>query len=207
LYIPKQFLVANEEQLIDFVQENSFGILFSQAGGEPFATHLPFLIEKDSNGDLYLLGHMARSNPHWNKIEENVLVVFSGPHAYISPTWYQEEKSVPTWNYISVHTYGEFNLINSSKELLYIINQTINKYESQMPTPWATDIFSEFNSQLMQAIVGFKIKITKIEGKWKLNQNHSTDRRRKLIDGLRQTNDYFSLKIADLMEDTLDNLR
>jgi transcriptional regulator len=76
-----------------------------------------------------------------------------------------------------------------------------------MPTPWATDIFSEFNSQLMQAIVGFKIKITKIEGKWKLNQNHSTDRRRKLIDGLRQTNDYFSLKIADLMEDTLDNLR
>ncbi|MBP1906333.1 transcriptional regulator [Paenibacillus turicensis] len=207
MYIPKPFLVANEEQLIAFVQEHSFGILFSQSEGEPFATHLPFLIEKDASGDLYLLGHMARSNPHWSKIEGNVLVVFNGPHAYISPTWYQEEKTVPTWNYISVHTYGEFNLINSSKELLNIMNQTINKYESQMPTPWETDLLSEFNSQLMKAIVGFKIKITKIEGKWKLNQNHSTDRRRKLIDGLRQTNDYFSLKVAGLMEDTLDDLR
>lgn len=204
MYIPKHFQLTEEKQLISFIEEHSFGILFSQTEEDPFATHLPFLIEKDSDGELFLISHMARANPHWSSIKGKALVVFQGPHAYISPTWYQEENTVPTWNYISVHAYGEFSLIDSSEELADLIERTVRTYESNRQTPWKTNMNNAFNSQLMQAIVGFKIRITKLEGKWKLNQNHSIERRKRLIEGLRQTNDYLSSKVADFMEKTIE---
>lgn len=203
MYIPKHFQVTDIQKLISFIKEYSFGILFSQKDGEPFATHLPFLIEQDECGQFYLLGHMAKTNPHWEYIQGQVLVVFQGPHAYISPTWYQEENAVPTWNYATVHVYGEFILVDEQDELLRILHHSIQQYESSMEPPWKTDLFNEFNRQLMKMIVGFKIKINRFEGKWKLNQHHSVERRKRLIDGLRKMGDENSSKIADLIEQTI----
>jgi len=202
VYIPKHFQVTDMQKLTSFIKEHSFATLFSQTAGEPFATHLPFLLDKDASGEYYLLGHMARTNPHWEYIKDQVLVVFQGPHAYISPTWYQELNSVPTWNYAAVHVYGEFVSV-AQEELLQILKDTINTYEASLVLPWMTDLNNDFNGQLMKMIVGFKIKITRIEGKWKLNQNHSADRRIRAIAGLRQLKDSDSNKIADLMERTL----
>lgn len=203
MYIPKSFQVTDPETLTTFIKENSFGTLFSQTDGVPFATHLPFLIEQDGKGDWYLLGHMAKSNPHWELIRHTVLVVFQGPHAYISPSWYQDENTVPTWNYAAVHVYGELVLIDKHEELCRIIGNTVHQYESSMEEPWKTDLHNEFNTQLMKMIMGFKIKIERMEGKWKLNQNHSIERRKKVIEGLRKMKDAQSSQVADWMELTL----
>src|SRR4051794_27392492 len=100
MYVPSAFAESDLNKLHDFIERNSFGLLVSLVKGVPFATHLPFLLERNSGPDGSLVGHMARANPHWQELEaQTVLVVFSGPHAYISPTWYEAENVVPTWNY------------------------------------------------------------------------------------------------------------
>ncbi|SDW61491.1 FMN-binding negative transcriptional regulator [Paenibacillus sp. CF384] len=203
MYIPKYFEVTDIPELVKFIKAHSFGTLFSQTDGAPYATHLPFLIEQDDSGQYYLLGHMAKTNPHWTYIDGQVLVVFQGPHTYISPTWYQEENTVPTWNYTAVHVYGEYIPVTLQDELAGILNQTISTYEASMETPWTTDIRSSFNEQLMNMIVGFKLRITSFEGKWKLSQIHSTERRTKVIQGLRKSSDVNANQIADMMEQRL----
>ncbi|WP_308634376.1 FMN-binding negative transcriptional regulator [Paenibacillus silvisoli] len=203
MYNPKHFQAAELPELMAFVEKYSFGTLYSQTDGEPFATQLPFLLERDADGQLYLLGHMARVNPHWRLIADRVLVVFQGPHAYISPTWYQEERTVPTWNYATVHASGEFELVESGEELIRILNRTVEKYESSMEAPWRADMTSPFQTQLMQGIVGFKVKIIRFEGKWKLSQNHSDERRERVINALRLSERDNAQAVADLMEENL----
>lgn len=207
MYIPKHFQVTDLEKMISFIRENSFGILFSQYDGELFATHLPFVIKTDENGEYYLISHFAKANSHWEFIRDRVLVVFPGPHSYISAAWYQEENTVPTWNYIAVHVYGDFIRVDDRKELIKIIEDTIDYFESPSENPWKTDLSNEFNSRLLDAVVGFKIKMNRIEGKWKLSQNHSVERRKRVIEGLRKTNNAEARKIADLMEQELGHNR
>lgn len=199
MYIPKAFAVTDKNKLFQFIREYSFGILFSQTNSVPFATHLPFLVDAHAGANGVLLSHMAKGNPHWKDIHnEEVLVVFHGPHAFISSLWYKEEKVVPTWNYAAVHVYGTFIRIDDKDELKQVIRNTLEVYEPGSP------LFSRLDEEifdgLFNAIVGFKITINKIEGKWKLSQNHSIERQKKLIDALNATHDADSHKIARLME-------
>ncbi|MDF2721425.1 MAG: transcriptional repressor of sporulation and degradative enzyme production [Paenibacillus sp.] len=206
MYTPKHFQMEDPQRLTAFIQQHSFGTLFSQTDGELCATHLPFLLEQDRSGQWLLLGHMAKANPHWTTIGSGgeVLVVFQGPHAYISPGWYEERApAVPTWNYVAVHAHGEFSLIEEPERLRSILQQSIERYESKREQPWRTDLGNDFNRQLMNAIVGFAIKINRMEGKWKLSQNHAAERRKRVIDGLRTRKDAHAHEIADLMEQTL----
>lgn len=196
MYIPEAFLEKDQKALFDFIQENSFGILFSQREGTPFATHLPFLVDKE-NSTLY--GHMARANPQWQDLQGGVLVVFQGPHAYISPSSYGEKNAVPTWNYIAVHLYGEFSIVEG-EELKSILQGSISSYERTMQNPWDTDLDNEFNKSLMKNIIGFRIKVTSLEGKWKLSQNHSLERREKVIKQLLESEDDNKKKIGEKMK-------
>lgn len=201
MYIPKAFEVNDKTKLVEFIKKNSFGVLFSQIEDKPFATHLPFLIEENKGENGVLIGHMAKPNPHWKNLDsKEVLVVFSGSHAYISPTWFNETNTVPTWNYVAVHIYGEFNLVENKQELKDILEKTVDFYESTMPNPWKVEFDNKYIDGLMNGIVGFEINIKKIEGKWKLNQNHSVQRQQNLINGLKTRNDYNSQEIAELME-------
>ena len=127
-----------------------------------------------------------------------MLAVFQGPHSFISSLWYKEEKVVPTWNYAAVHVYGKIVRIDEKDELKQIILNTLKIYEPN--TPLLSRLDEEFFEGLLNAIVGFKIKIDKIEGKWKLNQNQSVERQQKLIDSLKSIGDHKSLEIARLME-------
>ncbi|HET7577976.1 MAG TPA: FMN-binding negative transcriptional regulator [Bacillales bacterium] len=199
MYIPKRFEVKDKETMTEFIRENSFGILFSQNGKGPVATHLPFLIKEDT-----LIGHMAKMNEQWKEIENEVLVVFSGPHAYISPSWYEETDVVPTWNYTAVHVYGEFTPVFEGEELEEILADTVHFYESSMPEPWKMDTQNDYYNRSLKAIVGFKIKITKMEGKWKLNQNHSRARQERVIRQLEKRKDPNARAIADLMRGNLE---
>jgi len=203
MYIPKAFAETDTEKLFDFIEANSFGILFSQRNGQPFATHLPFLLERSSESTDWLRGHMARANPHWHDLEGEVLVVFPGPHAYISPAWYEEDQTVPTWNYVAVHVYGQISLIDDNEQLLKIVEDSVKFYEAARSAPWMLDTAQEYIHKLLKGIVGFKIEITRLEGKWKLSQNHSVTRQERVVSALRQSLDQNSREIAQLMAENL----
>lgn len=165
MYVPSSFKVTDEDMLYDFMEQNSFAILFSHANQMPLATHLPLLIDRNKG---CIFGHMAKANPQWREIKEDVLVVFNGPHTYISPSWYETNQAVPTWNYTTVHVTGKFNVIENQDELLHILDKTTSTYESDMGHPWKMDsLDSNLLVKLTEAIIGFKIDISNIEGQWK----------------------------------------
>ena len=203
MYIPKYFAESDTEKLFDFIQANSFGILFSQQHGQLLASHLPFLPERTGGSNGWLRGHMARANSHWQNLEGEVLVVFPGPHIYISPAWYEEEKVVPTWNYVAVHVYGQISVIHDESQLVKIVQDTVNFYEAARPAPWALDTSTDYFHRILKGIVGLKIEITRLEGKWKLSQNHPVARQEKVVKALKSLSDQNSGEIAGLMESNL----
>jgi transcriptional regulator len=202
MYIPAAFAEADLPKLLDFIEQHSFGLLVSQVDELPFASHLPFLLERTTGPHGTLIGHMARANPQWEQIEvKAVLAVFSGPHAYISPTWYEAEQVVPTWNYTAVHAYGRAELVHKEDGLLEIVQKSAQLFEQAMPQPWSFDPSSTFVKRLLTQIVGFRIEIEKIEGKFKLNQNQPVERRRKVIVALQERGDENSHAIAAMIHD------
>jgi transcriptional regulator len=201
MYIPAAFAETDLTKLHDFIEQHSFGLLVSQVEGLPFATHLPFLLERTTGPHGTLVCHVARANPHWQEADgQTALAIFSGPHVYVSPTWYEVEQVVPTWNYASVHAYGRVQIIEDESALLGIVQEMVRVYEQPMPRPWSFDASSTFVKRLLGQIVGFRIEIDKIEGKWKLNQNHPVERRRKVVRALRQRGDENALAVAAMMQ-------
>ena len=201
MYIPAAFAESDLTRLHDFIEQHGFGLLVSQLDGAPFATHLPFLLERTNGPHGTLIGHMARANPQWTEAGgQTVLAIFAGPHAYISPTWYEAEQVVPTWNYTAVHAYGRVQVIEDEGALLDIVQRFVQIYEKTMPRPWSFDPSSTFVERMLAQIVGFRIEVEKIEGKWKLNQNHPAERRRKVVRALRQRGDENAQAVAALMQ-------
>jgi transcriptional regulator len=208
MYIPAAFHETDPGKLFDLIQQYSFGLLVSEFDGEPFASHLPILLDRSFVPQGCLVGHMARANPQWEQADgQTVLAVFSGPHAYISPTWYQSENVVPTWNYAAVHVYGTFRAIDDRDKLLQIVADYVDFYEASLPSPWKFDPAGEYAQKLVQAIVGFRIEISRIEGKWKLNQNHSLERQEKVIQALSASESQVDNAVATLMESRLAGIR
>jgi transcriptional regulator len=204
MYVPAHFAETDETKLHDFIEHNSFGLLVSQVDGLPYATHLPFLLERSAGAHGSLVGHLARANPHWRQLNgQTALAVFSGPHAYISPTWYEVQNVVPTWNYVAVHAYGRVSVLEEREALLEIVQRSVAVYESAMPQPWAIDPSSVFLERMLGQIVGFCIEIERLEGKWKMNQNHPVERRERVIRVLREKGGENASAVADLVEKTL----
>jgi transcriptional regulator len=201
MYVPSSFGETDLEKLHEFIDRHSFATLISQAGNEPFATHIPLLLNRNRGPRGTLTGHMARANPHWQTADgQRVLVIFSGPHVYISPGWYESSDVVPTWNYVTVHAYGTLRLIKNRDDLVALIRTLVERYESNQATPWWLDSQNEaFVSRMLDAIVGFEIEIDRLEGKWKLSQNNPPERREKVIRQLRTSNRPEAQQIADLM--------
>jgi transcriptional regulator len=203
MYVPAHFAQTDPARLFDFIEQNSFGLLISQLDGEPFATHLPLLLDRTAGPHGTLIGHVARANRHWQTTDRNVLVVFSGPHAYISPSWYQAENVVPTWNYLAVHAYGNLQIIEDHAASLEIAQDFVAFYEKSMPRPWTVSPDDSFIDKMVRSVVCFRIELIRLEGKWKLNQNHPRERREQVVKALSQRPDENSQAITKLMEETL----
>src|SRR5262249_26009639 len=133
-----------------------------------------------------------------------VMAVFSGPHAYVSPSWYEEGGTVPTWNYVAVHAYGSFHLVEGRGGLLDILRRSVLAYESPRPGPWVFDEAEPHGERMRKAIVGFRVEITRLEGKWKLSQNHSEERRRRVARALEARADQDSREVARLISEGLE---
>ncbi len=201
MYVPAHFAEHDRDTLHAFIQAHSFGLLISTVAGEPFPSHLPFLLERQCGPHGTLVGHMAKANSQWQELDgQTALAIFSGPHAYISPTWYEAEQVVPTWNYTAVHAYGNVHVIHDRDALLTIVQASVSFYEAAFPQPWKIPADDVFVDRLLKQIVGFRIEIERLEGKFKLNQNHPPERREKVICALIAQGGENSLGIAELMQ-------
>lgn len=204
MYIPAAFAEADRTKLHQFIEQHSFGVLVSQVDGRPFATHLPFLLDRTAGPFGTLVGHMARANPQWGEAAgRTALAIFTGPHAYISPTWYEAENVVPTWNYSAVHACGPVEIVDRHDALLDIVQKSVQFYERTMPRPWSFDSSSSFAKRMLTQIVGFQIQIDKLEGKFKLNQNHPVERRELVLKALRKKGGEDAEAIAAMMHTLL----
>lgn len=199
MYIPKHFEWTDEAAIGDFIRANSFGTLTTIVDGVPYATHLPFLYDAEQK---VLLAHVAKANSQWRNMDgQTALAVFTGPHAYISPSWYEVAESVPTWNYVAVHVTGKCAVIDDETELLRLLEQTVRFYEPESTLP--AQAGERFYRNMMKAIVGFRIHITRVEGKRKLSQNKSGEVQQRVIDHLLQAGDTGAAGVAKLMQDRL----
>ncbi len=202
MYTPSAFAETDQRKLHDFIESHSFGLLVSAADGTPVATHLPLLLERDAGPHGCLIGHVARANPQWRGLDgRQVLVVFSGPHAYVSPSWYESENVVPTWNYVAVHACGTARVVEDPEALTRILAAMVAHYERSLPMPWSFDAASAFLQKQVRAVVGLRIEIAHLEGKWKLNQNHPQERRDRVMRVLEQAHDQDANEIAQLMRE------
>jgi transcriptional regulator len=200
VYIPEFNRQEDRAATLAFMRANPFAILVSNVDGVPFATHLPVLIE-DAGDQIVVRSHMAKANPHWKSMKEGEesLVIFHGPHAYISPALYEIRESVPTWNYATVHAYGEPALFSDEKSLKETLNQMINAFDSSYMSRWS-DLSDEYRSRMMKHIVGFEIKVKRVEAKFKLSQNRTKGEQARVIQSLNQSKDSNISGVAELMQ-------
>lgn len=182
MYIPAPFRIDDRGILFDFVENHAFATVVSVQDGVPFASHIPMLLDRAEN---VLSGHMARANPQWRHFEsgDEVLAIFTGPHAYVSPSWYSNSPAVPTWNYTAVHVYGVPRLI-SPERTASAVDALVRKSEAHRETPWPNELPDDFRTRMLAAIVGFDIPISRIEGKFKLGQNRSAEDQAGMLQGL-----------------------
>lgn len=197
MYIPEHFKETDPERIISLVEDHPFGMMVTVHEGAPFVSHLPFLLDSSAARKGRLLGHMARANPQWRHFVENseVLVVFQGPHGYVSPSWYVSP-GVPTWNYAVVHLRGKPRLIEEESELQALLERLTHAHESHRPIPWQSGLVGERRAKLLEMIVGFEIEITEIQAKFKLSQNRSPEDRQRVAAALGEQGD---AALAELM--------
>ena len=174
MYIPSHFRESDERVLAEFIEAYSFGTLVTVERGVPFASHLPFLHDREGHT---LHAHVARGNPQWQHIaaSADVLVMFQGPHGYVSPTWYTKP-GVPTWNYTAVHVYGRARVIDDAAATGRHVEKLAARFERGSAAPWVPD----YDPKMLAGIVGIEIAIGEIQGKLKLSQNRSAEDRARV---------------------------
>ena len=169
MYIPKAMRMADLAAQHDFIDAHGFAVVVS---ADLQATHQPLVLKRDEGEFGVLYGHFARGNPQWERLDgQDVLAIFSGPHAYISPTWYAATPNVPTWNYAAVHVKGRVTLLDA-EHTLTVVEDTVRQYEPQLLEERVV-ITDAYRDKLLPAIVGFRLEITHSEGKQKLGQQRS----------------------------------
>jgi transcriptional regulator len=201
LYIPEFNRVEDNAVTLGFLQANPFAILISATEAGPFATHLPILAH-ETDGRLHLRGHVAKANPHWKLLEQEQesLVVFNGPHAYISPSLYEIRESVPTWNYAAVHVYGRGTVFTDEARLSELLLELIERFDSSYLEQWSS-LGEQYRNRMLQHIVGFEVAATRVETKFKLSQNRTKAERENVIRSLVSSTDSNVAAVATLMRE------
>lgn len=198
MYIPKHFQETDEQEIDRFIRENSFGIIISVQDGLPIGTHIPFMIEKRDD-ELILRAHISRANEQKESLIEGaeVLIIFNGPHTYISSTWY-ENNEVPTWNFLAVHAYGTLRLINED-ELYRSLADLVRTHEGD-DGHTIESYTDEHVRKLMKGVIGFEVTVSEIQAKYKLSQNKKDNDRQGVYDGLEKRQDEQSRQILQEMK-------
>lgn len=200
MYTPEIYKNNDRAEINNFIDKNSFGILVNQTDGRLWATHIPLELELNSDGIEVLCGHISRENPQWKSFSDDseVLAIFSGPHSYISSSWYDHE-NVPTWNYIAVHVYGKIKIIEGDAVIEHL-KKLVDKYEADSENPVRVEGFSKKTMLQMHGIVVFEIEITDIQATRKLSQNRDDKNYQNVITALEKTAKPAAAAVADEMK-------
>lgn len=202
MYIPPHFKEINQQEIETLVREFGFALLISVKDNLPIATHIPLQLFVDENGNWTLQGHMARANEQWKNFETNkdVLAIFMGPHAYVSPSWYNH-RNVPTWNYRAVHAYGKIEIVEGEKLELMLRDLMARHENAHAEKPQGYDEIPAKTLDIdLRGLVGFEIKVERIEAASKLSQNRDSESHENIIEQLKKSEAYDSKRIAEEME-------
>ncbi|MFZ1809055.1 MAG: FMN-binding negative transcriptional regulator [Cyclobacteriaceae bacterium] len=182
MYAPKYHRNSDLEEQLGFIKKNSFGMLINEVNNKPWVTHIPFVL---NSGGTKLTSHISRGNPQWKHFssEKEVMVVFSGAHAYVSSSWYNHE-NVPTWNYMAVHVYGNIRIIEGD-ELKTSLKELVDQHEKDSVQPISVEKMTPtYLEKEIRGIVAFEITITQIEAAYKLSQNREKEDYENIISEL-----------------------
>jgi transcriptional regulator len=203
MYVPRRYEVTDPQAIDEFVRAHGFATLITSRDGLPNGTHVPIELLRSPAGRI-LEGHVARANPHWQAIADGdrALAVFLGPHAYVSPSWYDHE-NVPTWNYQAVHMSGPIELVQDAAELLVMVRGLSLHYEPDGVAGGGFDVdamTTKLRDAELRGIVGFRIHVDRVEAAFKLSQNRDATNRARVRAKLRERGDPDSLAVANAME-------
>jgi transcriptional regulator len=208
MYVPKHFEESQPELLHRLIRTGPFGTLVTMTATGLEANHLPLLVATEPSPFGTLRGHLARANAQWSSFDPAVeaLVIFQGPQAYVSPSWYPTKletgKVVPTWNYAVVHAYGQLRIVQDRDWLRRHVSELTNQHEAARKEPWqVSDAPVEFIETMLGAIVGVELQITRLVGKGKLSQNRSGADREGVIAGLEADEGEAGMCLAHLMKE------
>jgi transcriptional regulator len=205
MYTPKHFEMTDGTEVLTFMQQYSFATIVSIQNNLPVATHLPFVIKEDEQ-QITLLSHFAKANGQIAGIAgQEVLVIFAEPHAYISPSNYEKQQNVPTWNYVAVHAYGEIKIITDDNKAMLLLEDMINTFEEGYLKQWQS-LDQSYRQKMLKGITAFEIAVNKIEGKKKLSQNRSELERESIISNLNKSLHTSEKTIAAYMENNEQRL-
>lgn len=198
MYVPKHFQLTDHQEAINFMQKYSFATIITMLNGVPEATQLPFLVEQRGE-QLLLISHFAKANPQAaTAFNETSLVIFTEPHAYISPTNYEKELNVPTWNYLAIHAYGKATTIDDKAQVAQLLEKMIGFYEAGYRKQW-DNLPDDYKLKMMNGIVAFEIVVDDLQGKSKLSQNRTATERENIITSLSHSLDKNEQEIAAYM--------
>jgi transcriptional regulator len=197
MYSPPYNQLEDRAELVQFLRANNFAVLVTGTGGTLHASHLPVLVQ-DSEAGLRLDMHMAKNNPQWQDFfDDEVLVVFSGPHAYISPRWYEAKERVPTWNYAAVHAYGSVS-VNDDPEAKRAAQRRLVAAMDPQWLPKFDALREDYVEDMLRGIVNFQIGVTRLETRWKLSQNRGRREQELIIAELEKSGDSVERALAAL---------
>lgn len=200
MYVPLHFRFSEHADIVAFMRRFNFATIVTQVKGLPFATHLPFVIEETAAGEVRLLAHFAKANPQWKTLEEQTaLVIFSEPHAYISPLLYEKEQNVPTWNYVAVHVYGKANLITKPESAFELLEKQMQTFEGEYLAQWER-LSQDYKNAMVKGIAAIEMTVEKLEAKSKLSQNKTVQERENIIMHLAQSSDTTAREIGEMMK-------
>jgi len=201
MYIPDPNRVDDPAKVRAFIHAHGFATLVTQKDGIPCASHLPVLLDEGEGSHGSLRGHMAQANEQWRQFRPNqeVLCIFHGPHSYISPSWYESKVAVPTWNYATVHVYGFPQTIEDPTVLRKIVVETTAVYESKMTSGGGLELQEDLVAALLKTIVGFSIRITRNEAKFKFGQNRTREDQEAMLSVLASAKDPDSRALAEFI--------
>ncbi|PSL23033.1 FMN-binding negative transcriptional regulator [Chitinophaga ginsengisoli] len=200
MYVPQSFQFQDNKEMIDFMKRYSFATIITTGDNIPLATHLPFFINEDA-GKLVLTAHFSAVNPQAKYIAANTsLVIFSEPHAYISPAHYDKRESVPTWDYISVHAYGKASILDDEASKVRVLEQMISFYEPAYLEQWQ-GLSEKYKTGMMRGIIAFELEVTDLQGQKKLSQNKTGAERERIVRQLEESDNGVERDLANYIKE------
>jgi transcriptional regulator len=200
MYLPRVFAVDDVPALHGFMEQFSFASLITQNEGKLIGSHIPFVLDREAGAYGRLRGHVAVGNPQLAHLKSGseALVMFQGPHSYISPSWYAAQENVPTWNYTAVHAYGRPKILDRDG-LILLLKDLVHQNERHFEQPWDFDPHAPWIEKILPQIAAFEIPIERLEGKFKLNQNRALADRRRVVEVLSASDDPAQRHMAELI--------